>query len=134
MGIRGGLLILRAPENLIGSRSTRSPWCRPLLFPIPSLDSAKRDSANFGNVDGKSSAKCKFCVHANVIITERIGTKSNFIRHLDVTQFNYYNYLLIVLLLSYVFKLSSESLIRQLLLLFFASVIAKILGFIQIIN
>ena len=82
----GGL----APTNFEG---TRTPYRlalnalavvqAPTFFPIPSLDSAKRDSANFGNADGKSSAKCKFCVHANVIITERIGTTSNFIRHFE---------------------------------------------------
>jgi len=33
---------------------------------------------DFRNADRKSSAKCKFCVHAKVIITERVGTTSNF--------------------------------------------------------
>ena len=91
----GGL----APTNIEGPRTpyrlalnALAVVQAPTFFPIPSLDSAKRDSANFGNADGKNSAKCKFCVHANVIITERIGTTSNFIRHLDVTQFNYYIY------------------------------------------
>jgi hypothetical protein len=38
---------------------------------------------DFRNADGKRSAKCKFCVHAKVVITERTGTTSNFVRHLE---------------------------------------------------
>lgn len=32
---------------------------------------------------GKSTAKCKFCVHANIKITELSGTTSNYVRHLE---------------------------------------------------
>lgn len=38
---------------------------------------------DYNAAGSKTTAKCKFCVHAKIVISELAGTTSNYVRHLE---------------------------------------------------